>query len=223
MCGRYTLKSDARELAKLFDVAEVPSVSARFNIAPSQEVAAVRIVEGGEEREMSMLRWGLIPSWAKDPKVGHKLINARAETVAEKPSFREAFRRRRCLIVADGFFEFEKLRGGAKQPHYFRLRDGRPFAFAGLYERWRGEDGEVVDSCAILTTEACDLVRQIHPRMPVILHPSDHDLWLDRDVRKTELLTELFAPYPAEEMASHPVSTLVNRPTIDTAEIIEPA
>jgi len=143
--------------------------------------------------------------------------------VTEKPSFREAFKKRRCLIAADGFFEWEKeRRGGRKQPYYFTLKDERVFAFAGLYERWRGEDGREIDSCTILTTEANDLLRPIHDRMPVMLRRSDFDLWLDPDVRKAELRTKLFAPYPAEEMTAHPVSTLVNRPTVDTPEIINP-
>ena len=147
MCGRYTLKTDASEIAKLFAVEEVPSVAPRYNIAPSQDVRVVRVAEGEGNREMNLFRWGLIPSWAKDPKVGHKLINARSETVMEKPSFREAFKKRRCLIAADGFFEWEKeRRGGRKQPYYFTLKDERPFAFAGLYERWRGEDGKVINS-----------------------------------------------------------------------------
>jgi putative SOS response-associated peptidase YedK len=165
-----------------------------------------------------MLRWGLIPSWAKDPAMGAKLINARAETVAEKPSFRSAFRHRRCLVVADGFYEWQKQEG-KKQPFYFRLQDGQPFAFAGLWESWKDPNGEVVDSCTILTTEANQLMQPIHDRMPVILASQDYDLWLDPTVQ-SEQLQNLLQPFPSEAMVSYPVSTKVNKPTNDTPELV---
>ncbi len=219
MCGRYTLRADAREIARHFEVEAVPGVTPRYNVAPSQAVAIIRVAKGGD-READMYRWGLIPSWAKDPGIGNKLINARSETVAEKPAFRDAFKRRRCLVIADGFFEWEKLPARGKQPYYFKLKDDQAFAFAGLYEHWRGPDDRVINSCTLLTTQANDVLRPVHDRMPVMLHQADYDLWLDTDVRQTELLQELFKPYPAEEMTSYWVSTLVNKPTIDNAQLI---
>ena len=207
MCGRYALRTPPKSLAKAFGVEEVPEFEARFNIAPTQTIAGVLQTPDG--REMKFLKWGLVPSWAKDASLGAKLINARSETVAEKPAFREAFKRRRCLIPADGFFEWART-DGKKQPYFFRMSDEQPFSFAGLWERWQGADGEVVGSCAILTTAANELLQPVHDRMPVILHPEDYSLWLDEDVRKTDLLKELLQPYPAEEMTAYPVSTLVN-------------
>lgn len=154
--------------------------------------------------------------------MGARLINARSETVAEKPAFREAFKRRRCLIPADGFYEWQR-RDGKKQPFYFRLRDERPFGFAGLWEKWRSPAGEVIESCAILTTEANELLRPVHHRMPVILHPEDYSLWLDEDARQRALLKELLRPYPAEEMTAYPVSAQVNSPSNQGRALIEKA
>ncbi len=219
MCGRYTLRADAQEIARHFAVEEMPGVTPRYNVAPSQAVAIIRVAEGGG-READMYRWGLIPSWAKDPGIGNKLINARSETVAEKPAFRDAYKRRRCLVIADGYFEWQKLPARGRQPYYFKLKDDQPFAFAGLYEHWRGPDDRVLNSCTLLTTQANDILRPVHDRMPVMLHRADYDLWLDTDVRQMELLHELFRPYAAEEMTSYRVSALVNRPTIDHAELI---
>jgi putative SOS response-associated peptidase YedK len=217
MCGRFTQRADAKALAKAFEVAEVPAVEARYNIAPTQDILAVR--ETADGREMTFLKWGLVPSWAKDRSIGAKLINARAETVGEKPAFREAFRKRRCVIPADGFYEWQKTEQG-KQPFFFRMIDERPFGFAGLWERWEGE-GRVVNSCAILTTEANEVLRPVHDRMPVILHPGDYELWLDEDVRKRELLSDLLRPYPASEMTAYPVSTLVNSARSQGEELVK--
>ena len=161
-----------------------------------------------------MLKWGLIPAWAQDPAIGHKLINARSETVTEKPSFRDAFRKRRCLIPADGFYEWQR-RGTNKQPYYFQMRGGSPFAMAGLWERWTNTDGEPVETCAILTTVCNDLLRPVHERMPVILKAEDYDRWLDESVRGAEPLIPLLRPYPAAEMVAHPVSLYVNNPEHD--------
>jgi putative SOS response-associated peptidase YedK len=208
MCGRYTLRTDLREIAKHFGVTEVPSMTPRYNISPTQEVAIIKVTDEAQGREMDLYRWGLIPSWAKDPSIGSKMINARAETVAEKPSFREAFKHRRGLIPADGFYEWARA-GTRKQPYYFLMKNEQPFAFAGLWENWQS-DGERINSCTIITTEANELLRQVHDRMPVILHPEDYEMWLDEDVRKTDLLKELLQPYPAQEMTAYPVSTLVN-------------
>lgn len=169
-----------------------------------------------------MLHWGLIPSWAKDSKIGSKLINARAETVAEKPSFRSAFRKRRCLILADGFYEWQQQEGKKqKQPFYFQLNDGCPFAFAGLWEHWKDSNGEEIDSCTILTTEANELMHPIHHRMPVILDHKNYELWLNPEVKQPELLQPLLCPYPTQEMQAYPVSKLVNKPSQDSADCIE--
>jgi putative SOS response-associated peptidase YedK len=173
-------------------------------------------------RQFKMLHWGLIPSWAKDPKMGAKLINARAETVAEKPAFRSAFRQRRCLVLADGFYEWQQQENKKqKQPYYFRVNDGQPFAFAGLWERWQDGNGKEIESCTLLTTQPNELMNPIHNRMPVILDPKDYDLWLDLEVKKPELLQPLLHPYPTEEMMAYPVSKAVNKPSNDSTECIE--
>lgn len=218
MCGRFSNKTSAEKIKKEFKVSEVPSVEARYNIAPTQKILAVGQEVG--EREAKMFKWGLVPSWAKDASMGARLINARSETVHEKPAFREAFKRRRCIIPADGYYEWQKT-GGRKQPYYFTIREERPFGFAGLWERWKGSEGESLETCTILTTEANERAREIHERMPVILHTEDYDLWLDEDVRKLEMLKELFRPYPSEEMVAYPVSTLVNNVKVDRSELIE--
>ena len=220
MCGRYAQRTDPKRLAKEFKVAEVLNVEPRYNIAPTQEVLAVR--ESPDGREMTLYKWGLVPSWAKDASVGAKLINARGETVTEKPSFREAFRRRRCVIPADGFYEWQR-KNGRKQPFFFRMMDERPFGFAGLWERWEGEGGEVINSCAILTTEANEVLRPVHDRMPVILHPDDYELWLGAEARELGLVKEMLRPYPAEEMVGYPVGRGVNSPRNQGAGLLERA
>ena len=218
MCGRFAQRSDPKRLAREFKVAEAPQVEARYNIAPTQEILGV--LEAADGREMKFFKWGLIPSWAKDASMGSRLINARSETVEEKPAFREAFKRRRCIIPADGFYEWQ-LTGGKKQPFFFQMKDERPFGFAGLWERWQGVAGQVIESCTILTTEANEVLRAVHDRMPVILHSDDYELWLDEDARKRELLKDLLRPYPAEEMTSYPVSTAINSPHNQGATLIE--
>jgi len=177
------------------------------------------IAENGK-RKLEMLHWGLIPSWAKDPEVGNKMINARAETVAEKPSYRKAFKERRCLILADGFYEWQKTDSG-KQPFYIRMEDESPFAFAGLWESW--QNGRKIRSCTIITTSPNEVAAQVHNRMPVILHPEDYEMWLDPDFDERELLTTLLKPFPAEAMEAYPVSRKVNRPANNDPEVIEPA
>lgn len=218
MCGRFAQRSDPKRLAKEFKVAEVPEAEARYNVAPTQNILGVRTVS--DEREMTFFKWGLIPSWAKDATMGARLINARSETVQEKPSFREAFKQRRCIIPADGFYEWRR-EGGKKQPFFFRMRDERPFGFAGLWERWEGGEGRAINSCTILTTAANEVLRPVHDRMPVILHPDDYSLWLEGDERERALLGELLRPFPAEEMIGYPVSPLVNSPGNKGAELIE--
>lgn len=217
MCGRYSFNQLAEAIADKFQVKEVPEISPRYNIAPTQQVATVLLNSESSERQMKMLRWGLIPSWAKDTKMGAKLINARGETVAEKPAFRAAFKKRRCLILADGFYEWH-TQNGEKQPFYFRLENGEPFAFAGLWEHWEKGEGEPIESCTIITTEANELMRPIHDRMPVIIGSKNYEEWLDPERVKTELLQ----PYPTEEMIYYPVSTEVNNPKNDRSECIQP-
>ncbi|WP_392532425.1 SOS response-associated peptidase [Nostoc sp. C117] len=229
MCGRFTLNQSAEALVEVFGLHQVPDLAAQHNIAPTQMVATVLQNPESEKREFKQLHWGLIPSWAKDPKMGAKLINARAETVAEKPAFRSAFKHRRCLVLADGFYEWQRQQG-KKQPFYFRLQDGQPFAFAGLWERWRcprqpqGETptNDEIISCTILTTAANELLQPIHERMPVILEPQDYDLWLDSQVQTPETLQQLLHPYPAPAMAAYPVSTLVNNSRHNSPECIMP-
>lgn len=218
MCGRYAQNTDPKKLAKEFKVADVPAVEPRYNIAPTQEVLGVS--ESPDGREMTFYKWGLVPSWAKDASMGARLINARSETVQEKPAFRAAFKQRRCIIPADGFYEWQRTEG-RKQPFFFRMRDERPFGFAGLWEGWEGEGGQVINSCTILTTEANEVLRPVHDRMPVILHPDEYEVWLDTDVRKLDLIKEMLRPYPAEEMMSYPVSTAINSPRNQGAELIE--
>jgi len=220
MCGRFTLRTAGKVLAEVFHLPQVPQLPFRYNIAPTQAVAAVRQAAGSGQRELVQLRWGLIPSWAEDKKIGARLINARAETAASKPSFRSAFRHRRCLVPADGFYEWQRL-DGRKQPYYLRLRDDRPFVFAGLWETWTSPDGEVVESAALLTTDANATVRPVHDRMPVILAPADYERWLDPAVQKPDVLRPLLRPYPAEEMAAYPVSLRVNAPRNDDPKCIE--
>jgi putative SOS response-associated peptidase YedK len=214
MCGRFSLGASATTLMSYFNVQESLSWSGRYNLAPSQEVLTV-VQPAGGARQVRRMRWGLIPSWAKDPAIGSQLINARAETIATKPAFRVPLRERRCLIVTDGFYEWE-ARGRSKQPWFIRMQDGRPFAFAGLWDRWMDPEGRVVESCTIITTTPNELIRQFHHRMPVILAPKAYDLWLNVSAREVDRLLPLLAPYPAEEMSAHPVSALVNNPANDS-------
>src|SRR5512145_1766858 len=178
MCGRFTLFSPQEMLAEIFGVPGGPFPAPSYNIAPTRQVAAVRVPPGGAGRELALLRWGLIPAWAKEAAIGDRMINARAETASSRHAFGSALRKRRCILPADGFYEW-KREGARKRPWYVRRADGAPFAFAGLWERWQGEGSDPVESCAILTTDANDLLAPIHDRMPVILAPRDFDLWLD--------------------------------------------
>ena len=221
MCGRFTLTDPNADIAVQFGLPEMPDIPPRYNIAPTQSVAAVRLKTGEQSRELVMLHWGLIPFWAKDPKIGARMINARSETAAQKPSFRAAFVRRRCLVIADGFYEWQK-QNGTKQPFFIHLRDARPFAFAGLWEHWQGPDASVIESCTLLTTEPNDFLRPVHNRMPVILNPADYGLWLDPEIRQPDQIQHLLRPYPAQEMDAYPVSTFVNRPANDSPRCIEP-
>jgi len=210
MCGRYTLATPGEVIAELFDLPDASQLAARWNIAPSQPVAAVRAAGPGR-RELVELHWGLIPSWAKERSIGARMINARAETVAEKPAFRAALRARRCLIVADGFYEWQKA-GTRKQPHYVRMRDGRPFAFAGLWERWAPGQEQPVESCVIVTTTPNEVLAPLHDRMPVILAAEEFPRWLDPETRDPAAVLPLLRPYPAGEMEAYPVGLRVNNP-----------
>jgi putative SOS response-associated peptidase YedK len=219
MCGRFTLSQPINAIASAFNLTSIPPLEPHYNIAPTQLIPAILTVPEQGEKQLQMLRWGLIPSWAKDPAIGAKLINARAETVEEKPSFRAAFKRRRCLIIADGFYEWQRQEG-KKQPYYFRLKSSQPFAFAGLWEHWRSPDEQTINTCTILTTEANDLLHPIHDRMPVILDSKDYELWLDLKVEKPALLQPLLRPYQADLMTSYAVSPKVNNPKNNTPECI---
>jgi putative SOS response-associated peptidase YedK len=221
MCGRFSQSSSAAAISAVFGV-ETSDIPPRYNIAPTQSVAAILQLPSNQPH-LHWLRWGLIPSWAKDPKIGSKLINARAETVAQKPSFRSAFRHRRCLIPADGFYEWQQIEGSRqKQPYFIGLQDEGLFAFAGLYERWESPDGDVLETCTIVTTTANELVEPIHSRMPVLLAPQDYNLWLDPSFDKSERLQALLDPYPAAQMKAYPVSSVVNSPKNDSPECKQP-
>ena len=218
MCGRYTITIDADSAREDLGIVQMPAdFTPRFNVAPTQPIA---VVADANTRAAEWMRWGLIPSWAKDPSIGSKLINARAETVNEKPSFRAAFAKRRCLILADGFYEWQKGAGakGRSQPYYFRREDGKPFAFAGLWEFWKSPEGEPIRSATIITTAANDLVRPVHERMPVMLSGDDLWAWLE-GASESDLLA-LLKPYPPEQMMRFPVSPMVNRPEYDRPDLI---
>jgi putative SOS response-associated peptidase YedK len=216
MCGRYRLSRRKEILAEYFDAGEDVDWAPRYNVAPSQDVPVIRQDATTPVRSASLMRWGLIPWWAKDAKAGFKMINARAESVAEKPAFREPLQSRRCLIPADGFYEWAK-EGNAKSPYCFARADDAVFAFAGLWDRWKSPDGELLHSCSIITTTANALVRGIHDRMPVILERENYDLWLDPGFDKTEPLLDFLKPFRPESMRSWRVSTRVNSVLNDDA------
>jgi len=217
VCGRFTVTTPADVVADIFGVDAAPQLAPRYNVAPTQTVAIVRAGTG--RREMALARWGLIPFWAKDPAIGNRLINARAETVAEKPAFRAAFRKRRCLVPADGFYEWQK-RDGAKQPYLIHGRDRRPLAMAGLWESWLGPDDEPLESFTIITTQANGLMKPIHHRMPVILPAALHDDWLGGGAG--DVLVEMLTPCADDVLIAEPVSTHVNNPRHDDAKCVEP-
>ena len=222
MCGRFTLTVDPAELRDAFTGTDFPEQFApRFNIAPSQPILA--IPNDGQNRA-SFFVWGLIPSWAKDPSIGNRLINARGETLAEKPSFRGGYKYKRCLILADGFYEWKSQPGTkTKIPHFIHMKDRQPFAFAGLWDEWNSPDGSQIRSCTIVTIEPNELMAPIHNRMPLILPPDAYAQWIDPAARTPDSLGALIKPYPAKEMAAYPVSTLVNDPKNDRAENVVPA
>ncbi|RMG41952.1 MAG: SOS response-associated peptidase [Planctomycetota bacterium] len=241
MCGRFNLRASPKEIAAAFGVRDVPEFPPRFNIAPTQPVIVVcrltaeqlaellavpsegRTSAGGAvaDRVATWMRWGLVPHWADDPSIGSRMINARAESVARKPAFRAAFRRRRCLIPASGFYEWKKTPAG-KQPYHVYLPGRKVFGFAGIWEHWTGADGSELLSCAIITTDANELVAQVHDRMPVIVPPEAYDLWLQPEGVSLQELESLLRPYPAEEMAMVPISRRINNPRNDDPECLRP-
>jgi putative SOS response-associated peptidase YedK len=218
MCGRFTLTLDPGELKEDLNLGEITfDYQPRYNVAPTQPVAAVR---DAQTRNIELLRWGLVPSWAKDITFGDRMINARSETLTEKPAFKNAYAKRRCLILADGFFEWHCAASGSKIPYYFKLKSGKPFAFAGLWESWRSPDGDELRTCTIITTTANALVAQHHERMPVILPLAAHVPWLTLQTPAAEL-KRMLAPYAPEEMTAYPVSNAVNSPVNDSVECIQ--
>ena len=221
MCGRFTLTVNPAEAQETFSSYAFPQQFApRFNIAPTQPVLAI---PNDDQNTADFFVWGLIPMWAKDPSIGNKLINARGETLEEKPAFRGSLKYKRCLILADGFYEWKGAGKKVKTPFFIHMKDRKPFAFAGLWDSWNSPDGSLVKSCTIITTEPNELTGIIHNRMPVILHPRDYAKWLDPSPQTPDQLKPLIKPFPAELMDAYPVSTLVNTPANDRPELVVPA
>jgi len=218
MCGRFILTSPGKDLAEHFGLLSEPEISPRFNIAPTQEVATIKLAPDANGKRLAYLKWGLVPFWAKDTSIGSSLINARCETLSQKPAFRAAFKRRRLLIPANGFYEWMKVKD-RKQPYLIQLADRSLFAFAGLWDHWEGLENVVLESCTIITTESNDLLRPIHDRMPVIISRNDYDSWLNLKVSGQELCQ----PYPSSEMICFPVNPKVNRSSYEQPDCIEPA
>jgi putative SOS response-associated peptidase YedK len=219
MCGRFAFYSPHEAVARLFGVADGPEVEPRYNIAPTQFVAAVR--ESGGPREVAMLYWGLVPSWAKEKSIGARMINARSETLAEKPSFRNAWKRRRCLVLADGYYEWQRS-GATKQPYFISFAGGAPFGMAGLWERWRDPgSGEPLESCCIVTTSPAPAIAHVHDRMPVIIPPDAYAEWLDPDNAATDRLARLLVPCESPELQARPVSRRVNDARNQGADLLE--
>jgi putative SOS response-associated peptidase YedK len=220
VCGRYAFHSPAEAVRRVFAVEDVPALEPRYNVAPTQAVPAVRAGAEGA-RAFAMLHWGLVPKWAKERAIGNRMINARAETLAEKPAFRDAFRKRRCLVLTDGWYEWQVAPGG-KQPWFVRRKGGGPFAFAGLWERWKDPaDGSTLESCTIVTTDASASIRKIHDRMPVVLEESGWDRWLDTAWSDTGTLSALLVPADPKSLEAWPVSREVNAPKNQGAQLIE--
>jgi len=221
MCGRFTLLT-LGQFTDLFPWIRLPAmpVRSRYNIAPSQEIA---VVPNDGKHQIDFYRWGLVPFWAKEASIGNKMINARMETLAEKSAYRAALRSRRCLIPADGFYEWKKVNGGGKIPMYIGMKSHQPFAFAGLWEKWRAADGADVRTCTIITGPPNELMRPIHDRMPVIVRPEDYRRWIEPGQREAQEMLPMLGTYPAGEMEAFAVGTKVNSPAIDSPECMEPA
>jgi putative SOS response-associated peptidase YedK len=222
MCGRFTLTVNPADLQDTFSNYNFPvRFAPRFNIAPSQPILAV---PNDGSLTADFFVWGLIPMWAKDPSIGSRMINARGETLAEKPSFRGSYRHKRCMILADGFYEWQALGDKkSKTPYFIHMKDRQPFAMAGLWDTWESADGSSIKTCTIITTGPNELMETIHDRMPVILHPRDYAKWLDTAPQTPENLQPLIKPFPADAMSAYAVSTLVNKTTNDLPELVVPA
>lgn len=214
MCGRYSLRTPPDLLIRAFGLSEIPPLEPRYNIAPTQPLPVIRLNHETRRRECLLMRWGLVPFLADDPKTGYRTINAKAETAAKSPAYRAAFRYRRCLVPADGFYEW-KREGRSKQPMYIHRKDDRPFAFAGLWEHWEKGRGNPIETYTILTTDPNDLVRAIHDRMPVIMNPDDYAQWLDPALHDPKLVQPLLRPYPSTDLIADPVGTRINNPRYD--------
>jgi putative SOS response-associated peptidase YedK len=222
MCGRFTLTVDPADLKEAFEWVNFGNAefTPRYNIAPTQPLA---VIPNTGDNKLDFFTWGLVPFWAKDPSIGNRMINARSETLGEKPSFKNAFKRRRCLILADGFYEWQKIPGEkTKQPMYIQMKDGRPFAFAGLWEDWHSPDGSQILSATIITTEPNQLLKPIHNRMPVILPDSAYQQWLQPGEVDVQKLNPLLRPFDADQMQAYPVSRMVNNPKNDSPSNISP-
>ncbi|MHC1698834.1 MAG: SOS response-associated peptidase [Geobacteraceae bacterium] len=220
MCGRFDLHLPIESLSTIFGVPILHDLHPRFNIAPTQQVLVVRTTEDGT-RHFAFLKWGLIPSWSKDPSIGSRMINARSETVDVKPAFRNSLKHRRCIVPANGFYEWESV-GGRKKPLYVRMKNNSPMLFAGLWDHWISTEGDLIESCTILTTTSNELIKPLHDRMPVILDIQNVDLWLDPLIFDPEKLKHLFVPCSPEKLEMYPVSDIVNSPRIDIPECISP-
>jgi len=223
MCGRYMLARPVEEVARWFrSVNSLPNTRPRYNVAPTQDVLAVRYDAGARLRTLDTLRWGLVPFWSKDVKIGYSLINAKAETVAEKPAFREAFKSRRCIIPADGFYEWKKLDAKTKQPYAITMKDRSVFGFAGLWERWKDStSGETIQSCTIITTEPNEICAPIHDRMPVILDPKDYGKWIAEEPAEPMWLLKMLKPFPADKMMAFKIGPRIGNVKNDDAALIE--
>lgn len=219
MCGRFSLTEEIYNLKRQFEFEFFEEIGPRYNIAPSQMVLAIGQNKG--ERKGAYLKWGLVPYWANDPKIGYKMINARSEGIDEKPSFKQPFKQRRCLILSDGFYEWKK-NGKEKQPYRFFMKDNKPFALAGLYDVWKKEGQSPLVTCTIITTIPNEVTEDVHDRMPVILKKEDYDTWLDPNNQDISVLKSLLTPYPAEEMMKYKISSLVNSPKNEDPEILQP-
>lgn len=221
MCGRFVLKAPFSELVRLYNVTNNVNLEPRYNIPPTEDIAVVRNRDG--KRTLDMLRWGLVPYWANDIKIGYSLINAKCETVAEKPAFRDAFKERRCIIPADGFYEWKKLDAKTKQPYAIVMKGRSVFGFAGLWERWKDRvSGQTIQSCTIITTTPNEVCAPIHDRMPAILEPKDYARWLGEEPTEPPHLMMMLRPYPATAMEAYPVSTRVGSVKNTDAALFEP-
>jgi putative SOS response-associated peptidase YedK len=222
MCGRFNLSTDPADVARHFELDATPNLFARYNIAPTQPVAVIRRQEAARPRTCEAVMWGLIPFWAKDPSIASRLINARSETAAEKPAYRAAMKYRRCIVPATGFYEWQKT-GREKQPYFIHLKESAVMAMAGLWEMWQSPDGSEIETCTILTTDANELLRSIHQRMPVLLQPDDYEAWLDPDQRDPREVAHLMRPAESDAMDMFAVSRHVNSPKNEDASCMEPA